>query len=46
MRENKKCSCCSSEPAQDVETIIGEYICYCNKVSETDIVRVFNENKE
>ena len=31
----KKCCCCSEEIK---ETVIGEYVCYCNHVSEQDIV--------
>ncbi len=29
--DNKKCSCCSTESK---EVTIGEYVCYCNHVTE------------
>jgi len=34
---SEKCSCCSGEPVSEVSTIDGEYVCYCNKVTENDI---------
>lgn len=43
MSENKKCSCCSGAPVKDVQKIIEEYICYCNKVSEEDIIKAILE---
>ena len=39
--ENKKCSCCNSNENQDV--IIGEYVCYCNHVTEDDIKKAIKE---
>ncbi|HHX57077.1 MAG TPA: hypothetical protein GX710_03580 [Clostridiales bacterium] len=33
--DNKNCYCCSDE---NKEVIIGEYVCYCNHVTEQDIV--------
>lgn len=35
MSEEKCCSCCSS---QSKEHVIGEYVCYCNHVTEQDII--------
>ncbi len=35
MSEKKYYSCCSGENA---EPVIGEYVCYCNHVTEQDIV--------
>lgn len=34
MVNKEKCSCCSDI---DNNIIIGEYVCYCNKVTEDDI---------
>ena len=34
MMNKEKCSCCSDS---DNNIIIGEYVCYCNKVTEDDI---------
>lgn len=33
--DNKKCSCCTGE---NKEVLIGEYVCYCNHVTEQGIV--------
>jgi bacterioferritin-associated ferredoxin len=33
--EEVKCSCCSSNTT---EVVIGEYVCYCNHVTEKDII--------
>ncbi len=30
-----KCSCCSGA---ETEVVMGEYVCYCNHVSEQDII--------
>ncbi|WMJ77149.1 MULTISPECIES: (2Fe-2S)-binding protein [unclassified Sedimentibacter] len=35
MNEEKCCSCCSTESK---EPVIGEYVCYCNHVTEQDII--------
>ena len=35
MSGEKNCSCCSQETK---ETVIGEYVCYCNHVTEQDII--------
>lgn len=34
--EEGKCCCCNSDNNQEI--IIGEYVCYCNHVTEEDIV--------
>lgn len=33
--EKGKCSCCANDISTDV--VIGEYVCYCNHVTEEDI---------
>jgi bacterioferritin-associated ferredoxin len=33
--DESKCSCCASDNA---EVVIGKYVCYCNHVTEQDIV--------
>lgn len=33
--KKEKCSCCNHSDNQDV--VIGEYVCYCNHVTEDDI---------
>ncbi len=43
MDENKKCCCCSCETESTAESIISEYVCYCNKVTEKDIADAINE---
>lgn len=47
MDENNKCNCCSFETGSVAEnstgSIVGEYVCYCNKVTENDIVEAINE---
>ncbi|MEF9983573.1 MAG: (2Fe-2S)-binding protein [Oscillospiraceae bacterium] len=35
---NGKCSCCNNENKDNKEPVIGEYVCYCNHVTENDIV--------
>ncbi len=35
MSEEKCCSCCSTDSK---DSVIGEYVCYCNHVTEQDIV--------
>jgi bacterioferritin-associated ferredoxin len=36
---SKKCSCCCDESK---EVTIGEYVCYCNHVTEQDIINAIN----
>lgn len=38
--DNKKCSCCSTESK---EVTIGEYVCYCNHVTEEKIKTAIKE---
>lgn len=33
--KEEKCSCCNHDDKKDV--VIGEYVCYCNHVTENDI---------
>lgn len=33
--EKEKCSCCNN--SNKGEVVIGEYVCYCNHVTEDDI---------
>ncbi len=35
MMQKEKCSCCNE--GKDKDIIIGEYVCYCNHVTEWDI---------
>ena len=35
MSEEKCCSCCSTDSK---DPVIGEYVCYCNHVTEQDII--------
>ncbi len=37
----EKCCCCDSNINQDVT--IGEYVCYCNHVSESDIKNAISQ---
>ena len=38
MSEEKHCSCCRQEIIDTKKTVIGEYVCYCNHVTEQDII--------
>lgn len=38
-----KCSCCSDEKTIPQSAVAGEYICYCNKVTEQDIITAMKE---
>lgn len=42
--ENNKCSCCSGDTVVDTENYEGKYVCYCNKVTEKDIVKAIQLN--
>lgn len=44
MNEAKKCSCCSEEIFNAVPSVIGEYVCYCSKVTEADIAEAMQKN--
>lgn len=35
----EKC-CCGCDSTEQEEVIIGEYVCYCNRVTEQDIIDV------
>lgn len=37
MINKEKCSCCSSSNTNKEASIIGEYVFYCNHVTEADI---------
>ncbi|ULO02102.1 hypothetical protein AVANS_1492 [Campylobacter sp. RM5004] len=41
MENQEKCFCCKVNPKD--ESIIGEYVCYCNKVTEDDIKSVIKK---
>jgi len=38
--ESSKCPCCSADEA---EVVIGEYVCYCNHVTEQDIINAIKD---
>ena len=40
---SKKCGCCGDESSVTPSTDFGEYICYCNKVTEQDIKHAIND---
>ncbi len=42
--KEKKCCCCGSNDTQEV--IIGKYVCYCNHVTEDDIVNAIKEGAQ
>ncbi|NFE17826.1 (2Fe-2S)-binding protein [Clostridium botulinum] len=42
--KKEKCCCCNSDNSQ--EAIIGEYVCYCNHVTEEDIVNAIKMGAE
>mgnify|MGYP001034118478 FL=1 len=35
---SKNCSCCSDKLVSKKSNVTGEYVCYCNKVTEQDII--------
>lgn len=39
----KNCSCCSGKLVSEESNITGEYVCYCNKVTEQDIRNAMEE---
>lgn len=43
MNEKAKCSCCSNKETAPKSSIAGEYVCYCNKVTEQDIISAMKE---
>lgn len=43
MSEIGKCSCCSDAVASMSTPANGEYVCYCNKVTEIDIEKAIAE---
>ncbi len=43
MSEIGKCSCCSDKVESMRTAAIGEYVCYCNKVTEKDIACAITE---
>ena len=44
MMNKEKCSCCNSSSNNDV--IIGQYVCYCNQVTEDDIKDAIEQGAE
>ena len=38
-----KCGCCSEKAIISIESVVGEYICYCNKVTKQDIATAIKE---
>ncbi|MHB8276832.1 MAG: (2Fe-2S)-binding protein [Candidatus Humimicrobiaceae bacterium] len=43
MSEKNQCSCCSGTAEKNNNIAMGEYVCYCNKVSEADILKAIQE---
>lgn len=39
----KSCGCCSGESVSVSTPTVGEYVCYCNKVTEKDIAIAIKE---
>ena len=44
MMNKEKCSCCNSSSNNGV--IIGQYVCYCNQVTEDDIKDAIEQGAE